>query len=149
MRKTWFTLPLLGLLALLIPTAPLAAQATGPTIGQIQANPGAYIDQVVTIAGTAGVAVDENEFLLDDGTGQIVVDPGPPWYRQVRVPAGTSVTVVGQIDWMGPRGERRGVDLDACRIVTPTETIEIRDCSFDGPPPWAGGPNRGGRGPRR
>jgi uncharacterized protein YdeI (BOF family) len=148
MRRTLLLLPLLGLLAITAPARPLAAQSTGPTIAEIQANPSAYLEQIVTIAGSVGALVDENEFLLDDGTGQIVVDPGPPWYRQIRIPRGTPVTVTGQIDQMGPPGNRRGVDLDACRIVTPTETIEIRDCAFDGPPPWAGGPNRDRRGGR-
>lgn len=115
--------------------------SNSPTIGQIQSNPNAYIDQIVTISGTVGRYVDRNEFLLDDGTGQIVVDPGPPWYRQITIPIGTRITVIGQIDWM--RGG--GVDLDACRIETPTETIQIRDCSFNGPPPWAGGPRGRGR----
>lgn len=115
--------------------------SNSPTIGQIQSNPNAYIDQIVTMSGTVGRYVNRNELLLDDGTGQIVVDPGPPWYRQIAIPTGTRVTVTGQIDRM--RGG--GVDLDACRIETPTETIQIRDCSFNGPPPWAGGPRGRGR----
>ncbi|WP_374711166.1 DNA-binding protein [Roseiflexus sp.] len=101
------------------------------------------MDQVVTVRGATGAYVDRNEFLFDDGTGQIVVDSGPPWFRQVSIAIGTPVTVTGQIDRM--RGG--GIDLDACQITTPTETIQIRDCSFSGPPPWAGGPKR--RGSRR
>lgn len=127
-----------------IMTAPAAQAQTSasPTIGQIQANPSAFIGRVVTITGAVGAYVDRNEFLFDDGTGQIVVDPGPPWFRQITLANGTRVTITGEIDRM----RRGGVDLDACQIVTPTETIQIRDCSFSRPPPWAGGPNR--RGPR-
>ncbi|WP_322815039.1 hypothetical protein [Chloroflexus sp.] len=123
--------------------SPPANQSNSPTIGQIQANPNAFLYQIVTISGNSGVYVDENEFMLDDGSGQIVVDPGPPRYQRINIPVGTPITVVGQIDWMGPPQARRGIDLDACRIITPDRTIEIRDCSFNGPPPWAGGPNRG------
>jgi uncharacterized protein YdeI (BOF family) len=145
MRNILSLVSLLAVLVMLVPAARLGAQNNDPTIAEIQADPAAYVDRIVTLSGTASIPVDENEFMLDDGTGQIVVDPGPPWYRVVRVPVGTSVTVTGQIDWMGPPGNRRGIDLDACQIITPTETIAIRDCSFSGPPPWAGGPNRRGR----
>lgn len=125
-----------------IPVVAAQNQNTAPTIAQIQANPAAFYDQIVTLNGTLSVYVDENEFLLDDGTGQIVVDPGPPWYREIMIAQGTRISVTGQIDWIGAPGNRRGVDLDACEIVTPSETIAIRDCAFDGPPPWAGGPDR-------
>jgi len=116
-----------------------------PSIADIQSAPDRYIDRIVTLSGTVEQYVDRNEFLLFDGTGRIVADPGPPWFRQINIPPGTRVTVVGQIDWMGPRGQRTGVDLDACSILTPTETISIRDCNFSGPPPWAGGPKRNRR----
>ncbi len=131
---------LTALLALLI--APLSfthAQQASPTVREIQANPNAYYDQIVTLNGTLDLYVDANEFLLNDGTGQIVVDAGPPWYQTIAIPASTSLSVTGQIDFM----RNGGVDLDACQIITPTETITIRDCSFIGPPPWAGGPKRG------
>jgi len=131
----------LGALLLRTPTA-TQAQSSGPTIGAIQANPAAYYDQIVTLGGTLDLYVDDNEFLLTDSTGSIVVDPGPPWHRSIDIPAGTMVTVTGQIDLL----ENGSADLDACRIEVPGSTIAIRNCSFRGPPPWAGGPNRGERG---
>ncbi len=118
-----------------------AQSGPGPTIGQIQSDPGAFLGRVVTVRGTNGMYIDRNKFLLDDGTGQIVVDPGPPWFRQITIAPGTPVIVTGQIDRM----RSGGIDLDACRIETPGTTIQIRDCSFSGPPPWAGGPDRHGR----
>lgn len=126
-----------------VTTMPVAEvqSSNSPTIGQIQSNPGAFLNRVVIISGTVGTYVDDNEFLLDDGTGQIVVDPGPPWFRRITLTPGAPVVVTGKID----RTRRGGVDLDACRIETPDTTIQIRDCSFNGPPPWAGGPNRRGR----
>jgi uncharacterized protein YdeI (BOF family) len=123
-------------------TSNVQAQQQSPAIADIQADPNRYVGLIVTLSGTVGQYVDLNEFLLSDGTGQIVTDSGPPWFRRINIPVGTPVTVIGQIDWMGPRGQRTGVDLNACRIETPTETIAIRDCSFSGPPPWAGGPRR-------
>lgn len=127
------------LLTRVLSQTPLAqAQVSAPTIGDIQANPSLYYDRIVTINGVVNSYVDANEFLLDDGTGRILVDPGPPWYVTINAPTGASVTVTGQIDRM-----RDGQpDLDACRIVAPGATTEIRDCSFRGPPPWAGGPDR-------
>lgn len=131
---------LIALLALVVAQLPFAhAQQRGPTVRDIQSNPNAYYDQIVTLNGVLDFYVDANEFLLNDGTGQIVVDSGPPWYLTIAIPAGTSLSVTGQIDFM----RNGGVDLDACEIITPSETISIRDCSFIGPPPWAGGPNRG------
>lgn len=132
--------------ALLIPGLIPSAQAQPqPTLGDIQANPGRYVNQVVTIRGTLDRYVDRNKFWLTDGTGGIVVDPGPPWFQEINIPVGTAVTVTGKIDWMGPRNNRTGVDLDACSIATSTQTIGIRDCTFTGPPPWAGRPERGRR----
>lgn len=117
-----------GLFALVNPVGSVAAQSSSPTIGQIQANPNAFIDQIVTISGRSGIYVGEDEFMLDDSTGQIVVDT--PSSSQLTIPVGTSITVVGQIDWIGSPSAPRGVDLDACRITLPDRTIEIRDCSF-------------------
>ncbi len=134
---------LLALGALLLHTpAATQAQSSGPTIGAIQTNPAAEYDQIVTLHGTLERYVDDNEFLLTDGTGSIVVDAGPPWYVFVDVSTGMSVTVTGQIDLL----EHGSADLDACRIGAPGGTIAIRDCSVAEPPPWAGGPNRGERG---
>ncbi|UZQ55064.1 hypothetical protein OOK60_03015 [Trichothermofontia sichuanensis B231] len=39
-----------------------------------------------------------NKFVLDDGTGQIIVDAGPRWYHQLNLATGEHVTVVGKYD---------------------------------------------------
>lgn len=73
-----------------------------------------------------------NEFILDDGTGQIIVDAGPPWYHQLTFRQGEHVTVLGEYD---------DYDFDAFTITRSNgEVIYIRDA--DGPPPWANGRNR-------
>ena len=88
----------------------------------------------VLVAGRI-TSVFGNKFILDDGTGQLLVDAGPSWYRQIQLVPGERVTVLGKYD---------DEDFDAYRITRENgEVIEIRPAS--GPPPWAGGsrnPNR-------
>lgn len=73
-----------------------------------------------------------NEFILDDGTGQVIVDAGPRWWHQINLNPGEQVTVVGESD---------GDDFDAFTITRNDGTVlNIR--SPQGPPPWAG---KGGR----
>ncbi|MGF1496051.1 MAG: OB-fold nucleic acid binding domain-containing protein [Elainellaceae cyanobacterium] len=84
-------------------------------------------DPGVTIAGEIRSVVG-NEFILDDGTGQVIVDGGPIWYHQLNLQEGEQVTVVGEYD---------DYDFDAFSITRGSgEVIRIRDA--EGPPPWAG-----------
>jgi hypothetical protein len=50
-----------------------------------------------TIAGEIRSVIG-NEFILDDGTGQIIVDGGPLWYHEIEVWENDWVTVVGVYD---------------------------------------------------
>jgi uncharacterized protein YdeI (BOF family) len=85
----------------------------------------------LTIAGEI-TSVVGNEFILSDGTGQIVVDAGPMWYHQLNLQVGEQVTVVGKYD---------DYDFDAFTITRSNgEVLTIRPPQ--GPPPWAGGPRR-------
>ncbi|AXY67934.1 DNA-binding protein [Thermosynechococcus sichuanensis E542] len=85
----------------------------------------------VTIRGTVRSVVG-NEFILDDGTGQVIVDAGPRWFHQINLQPGETVTVVGKYD---------DYDFDAFRITRANgEVINIRP--HGGPPPWAGGRRR-------
>ncbi|MCU0526955.1 MAG: hypothetical protein MUF72_19275 [Elainella sp. Prado103] len=107
----------------------------GGSIGQaqtairdLQRNPGVSISGVIH-------SVVGNEFILDDGTGQIIVDAGPIWYHQLNLRPGEQVTVVGEYD---------DYDFDAFSITDSSGTVrQIR--SPEGPPPWAGGRGRGDR----
>lgn len=94
-------------------------------IRDLQRNPGTSISgEIRSVVG--------NEFILDDGTGQIIVDAGPRWYHQLSLEPGEQVTVVGEYD---------DYDFDAFRITRSNgEVIQIREGS--GPPPWAGGRRR-------
>jgi len=90
-------------------------------IGDLRRDPG------TTIAGTVRAVVG-NEFILDDGTGQVIVDAGPHWYHRVNIREGERLTVIGEYD---------DYDFDAFRIVRSNgEVIFIQ--SGEGPPPWAG-----------
>jgi len=103
------------------------AQAQVP-IRNLQRNAGISISGVIR-------SVVGNDFVLDDGTGQIIVDAGPRWYHQLNLTPGERVTVVGKYD---------DEDFDAYTITRNSgEVIKIRDAG--GPPPWAGGRWRRGR----
>ncbi len=109
-----------ALLAVAIPTA----QAQIP-IRDLQRDPG------VSVSGEIRSVVG-NEFILEDGTGQIIVDAGPRWHHQLNLRQGEKVTVVGEYD---------DYDFDAFSITRSNgEVIRIRDAG--GPPPWAGGRGR-------
>ncbi|AMW28191.1 MULTISPECIES: NirD/YgiW/YdeI family stress tolerance protein [Oscillatoriales] len=85
----------------------------------------------VTISGTIRSVVG-NDFILDDGTGQIIVDAGPMRHHQLNLQPGEQVTVTGKYD---------DYDFDAFTITRSNgEVIFIRDPQ--GPPPWSGGYRR-------
>jgi uncharacterized protein YdeI (BOF family) len=119
-----------AILAALVSTVTLVGVSVAQaqvSIRNLQRNTG------VSISGEIRSVVG-NEFVLDDGTGQIVVDAGPRWYHQLNFTSGERITVVGEYD---------DENFDAYTITrSNSEVIQIRDAS--GPPPWAGG--RGYRG---
>lgn len=45
-----------------------------------------------TVSGEI-VSVVGNDFVLDDGTGQIIVDAGPRWWQEINLSPGEEVTV--------------------------------------------------------
>lgn len=116
----WRAAGLATLLALSLPH-PRTTHAQTP-IGELRRQPG------ITIRGTIQSVVG-NEFILSDGTGEIIVDAGPRWYHQLDLRAGEEVTVLGEYD---------DYDFDAFRITYSNgEVIQIRE--GNGPPPWSGG----------
>lgn len=67
-----------------------------------------------------------NEFTLYDGTGELIVDPGPRWWKKINVSPGERLTVIGEFD---------DDEIEAFKIIRANgEQIKIRDRS--GPPPW-------------
>ncbi len=91
-------------------------------------------DRIISISGVVRRVVG-NEFIIDDGTGQIIVDSGPRWYREINLSEGERVTIVGEYD---------DYDFDAYRITRSNgQVIQIRNA--EGPPPWAGDRGRRNR----
>ncbi|MEN9519539.1 MAG: hypothetical protein RLZZ381_2127 [Cyanobacteriota bacterium] len=83
--------------------------------------------QGIEISGEV-TSIVGNDFMLDDGTGEVIVDAGPRWWHQIDLTTGESVTVIGEMD----EGE-----FEAFSIARENgETIEIRPPQ--GPPPWSG-----------
>lgn len=114
--------------ATIAPVTALSNNATAQTrIRDLQqAQPG------ITVSGRVTQVVG-NDFLLDDGTGQIIVDAGPRWWKPISLTPGEQVTVRGEM-------ERSG-EFDAFSITRANgSVINIRPA--EGPPPWAGGPHR-------
>ncbi|AFY89908.1 NirD/YgiW/YdeI family stress tolerance protein [Chroococcidiopsis thermalis] len=113
--------------AIAIPMLPSFAQAQSRTrIGDLQQRArGTVISgEVVSVVG--------NDFTLRDGSGEIIVDAGPRWWREINLKPGEEVSVRGEI------GKKSG-EFDAFSITRANgSTIEIRPA--EGPPPWAGKP---------
>lgn len=97
------------------------------TISELKKQSGLSVSGVVR-------SVVGNKFVLDDGTGQVIVEAGPRWYQPLNLTEGERIKVVGEYD---------DGDFDAFSITRASgEVIEIRPS--DGPPPWAGGRGEGG-----
>lgn len=118
MKLTLFFLTVLSIVpALTIPTK-LSAQTPIEELENAQG---------ITISGQVESVVGNN-FTLNDGTGEVIVDAGPRWWNQIDLDTGESVTVVGEMD----RGE-----FDAFSITRENgKVIDIRPPQ--GPPPWSG-----------
>ncbi|WP_421654594.1 hypothetical protein [Leptothermofonsia sp. ETS-13] len=79
------------------------------------------------------ISVVGNSFVLDDGSGRIIVDAGPRWWQPIDVSVDERVSVTGKL---GRSGE-----FDAFSITRQNGTVlNIRPA--EGPPPWARGPHR-------
>jgi uncharacterized protein YdeI (BOF family) len=116
--------------------------ASEATIGRILADP--VRDQMVRISGEVVQHVGDNVYLVNDGTGRVAVDGGPPWHSKLRLPIGSEVTVTGEVG-LGPPWLKkpRTPEIDIFSVVLPDgtrKTVRARQ----GPPPWAGGPPSAG-----
>lgn len=116
----------LALFSLMTVTGISVAQAQ-IQIRDLQRQPG------TSIAGEIRSVVG-NQFILADGTGQIIVDAGPRWYQQLDLSAGERVTVNGEYD-------DNAEEFEAYSI-TRNNGVVIQIRPPGGLPPWAGGPNR-------
>ena len=118
-------------IAATIPMLPIPqlvwAQIQKTSIGDLQR------PRAITIAGRVESIIG-NKFILNDGTGEIIVDAGPRWWHNINLSQGEQVTVTGELG-------KKGDEFDAFTITRATGSmIEVRPP--EGPPPWAGGRNR-------
>jgi hypothetical protein len=86
----------------------------------------------VTIRGEV-TDVFGNKFVVEDESGRVLVETGPPWHSRVAMEVGETVTVTGE-------PEDGGFEAFTIRRAD-GETIAIREPGRR--PPWAGGPDRG------
>ncbi len=149
-RKSWWGPGLAVLLTVLFTTSSThgtwfgVASAQGlvqATIAQILVNP--VRDQVVAVSGQIVQHLGDNDYVLDDGTGRIVIDGGPLWYHQLNLPIGQQVRVIGEVS-LGPTwlASPRTPGIDICALVLADGTVIT--ARRPGRPPWAGGPRRTG-----
>jgi len=118
----------LTLAAIAIPTFPVMVEAQTTTrIGELQQR-----TRGTTISGKV-VSVVGNDFTLNDGSGEIIVDAGPRWWREIDIKPGEEVTVTGEIS-------KKSGEFDAFSINRNGSVIELRPA--DGQPKAAGHPNR-------
>ena len=96
------------------------------TIGELLKNPKQFNDKVFTITGIATVLNNE-KFLLNDGTGQILVEVEDEMIR-LAVLSGMSVTVMGELDDIN---SAYAIELDACSLNYQNESIVFDDCIED------------------
>ncbi|MGB3201836.1 MAG: hypothetical protein WBA99_13105 [Nodosilinea sp.] len=73
----------------------LGLGATFPAIAQKVPMPTLSQASPRAIAGTVGSVVGNN-FMLSDGTSQIIVNAGPRWHKKLTIAPGEQVTVVGK-----------------------------------------------------
>ncbi|MBW4686724.1 MAG: DNA-binding protein [Komarekiella atlantica HA4396-MV6] len=127
-KQLLFGLALAAISAMTIPTLPTLAQTqTRTRISDLQQRTNG-----TTVSGKVTQSVG-NDFIIDDGTGQLIVDAGPRWWREINLKSGEQVTVTGELG--------RGGELDAYSITRADgSVIDIRPPQ--GPPPWSGGARR-------
>jgi uncharacterized protein YdeI (BOF family) len=93
------------------------------TVAELVSNPGTYYEQKVTISGLVTL-LNDDEFLLNDGTGQIIVDLEKGQVASLPLSSGQMITVTGKFEADGSY-----VDLDACEITTEDGTTLAVSCS--------------------
>ena len=100
--------------------------ATSVTIAELLANPNLYSHELITINGIATMLGD-GKFLLNDGTGQILIDADDDldYYTSVN---GLFITVTGKLDGSS---DEYGFQFESCTISDENGTIVVDDCDSD------------------
>ncbi|NJL83949.1 MAG: DNA-binding protein [Chloroflexaceae bacterium] len=121
MLKSFFQCSLVLVLAGSFGVIPAGANST---IRDLKTTQGLTITGRVIGFGEA----DENEFIVSDGTANLVVDAGPRWWKSIDLSLGETISVTGELD---------KEEFDAFTIRRQNgEVINVRPAQ--GAPPWAG-----------
>ncbi|BAJ62105.1 hypothetical protein [Anaerolinea thermophila] len=102
---------------------PTPIPAVSLTIAQLLANPGAYLNQMVSLSGMVNV-ISRELFLLNDGTGQIVVDVEEDGVAGA-LSNGMTVTVVGRFDDYSKGGSYK---IEACTVTDSSGKVWSNQC---------------------
>lgn len=111
---------------MLITTNTSATPITSVKIAELIKNPKQYDDVVFTITGIA-TALNDEKFLLNDGTGQILVEVEDELIS-LAVINGISITVIGELD---DTDDLLALELDACSLSYQNENVVFDDCIDD------------------
>jgi len=96
------------------------------TIAELLADPAAFLDKVVSLTGIATI-LDDSKILLNDGTGQIIIDLEDD--MKITVVDGSTLTIVGKFD---DSGDMDSVEIEACTIEDQNGvTVVDDDCGND------------------
>jgi uncharacterized protein YdeI (BOF family) len=102
-------------------TARVSGQQGYTSIKDVLQNP-AY-DRKATVKGTIQAVPDENEYIIADRTGRVLVDIWPLYTGDLGLPVGETLVVSGEVDLEDGR-----VEIDARQITTAgNETISVPD----------------------
>lgn len=103
-----------------------AVAAAGPTstIAELINDPAGFYNQMLTITGMITL-LDDDEFLINDGTGQIIVDVDDDHSEHLPFTNGQIVTVSGYFE-----NDGQYLDIDACEISGEDGTAAVSiDCT--------------------
>jgi uncharacterized protein YdeI (BOF family) len=93
------------------------------TVAELLNTPSGYFNTNVTLTGMVTV-LDDNEFLLNDGTGQILVDLENDHISSLLLTTGDMVTINGTFAFDGTY-----LDIDACQINSGGSSVTLSGCS--------------------
>lgn len=98
-------------------------EPTDTTIAELTNNPVAYLDTIVSLSGMVTILSDD-KFMLNDGTGQILVDLEDNQVAMLGLVDGQMITVTGRFDDDGSSFE-----IDACKVGSEAGDTITDECS--------------------
>ncbi|MBK1633242.1 hypothetical protein CKO31_21300 [Thiohalocapsa halophila] len=96
-------------------------------------------EQRVRISASLVQDLGDNEFLVEDATGRIIVEGGPAWYHRFGLPADELLIIDGEVEVED--GDPPEIDIHQ---VTREDGAVLRIRPATGPSPWSGRPAAAG-----